>query len=109
MPRYIDADAFIMEQCNSCDGACESLPCDCINCDSDCRCDMIKDLLSAPTISPDEVRGVVHGTWVGIDDFPHESWECDRCGCVVENTDDPWNYFHYCPNCGAKMEVSEDA
>ena len=55
------------------------------------------------------VDSVCHGHWVGIDDYPYESWECDRCGCVVENTDDPWNYFHYCPNCGAKMEVSEDA
>lgn len=50
-----------------------------------------------------DVRPVVRGTWVGIDDFPHEDWECDRCGCVVCNTDDPWNYYHFCPNCGADM------
>ena len=50
-----------------------------------------------------DVRPVVRGTWVGIDDFPHDDWECDHCGCVVENTDDPWNYFHFCPNCGADM------
>jgi len=53
-----------------------------------------------------DVRPVVRGTWVGIDDFPHEDWECDHCGSVVGNTDDPWNYYHYCPNCGAKMEES---
>ena len=40
-----------------------------------------------------------HGHWVGIDDFPHETWECDRCGKIVE-TDEPPNY---CENCGAKM------
>lgn len=50
-----------------------------------------------------DVRPVVRGTWVGIDDFPHEDWECDHCGCVVGNTDDPWNYYHFCPNCGADM------
>ena len=84
MARYIDADALNAyiesAECNSVGKALQAID-------------------NAPTISPDEV----HGNWVGIDDFPYESWECDRCGCVVENTDDPWNYFHYCPNCGAKM------
>lgn len=40
-----------------------------------------------------------HGRWVGIDDFPHETWECDRCGKIIE-TDVPPNY---CENCGARM------
>lgn len=53
-----------------------------------------------------DVRPVVRGTWVGIDDYPHEDWECDHCGFVVEGTDDPWNYYHFCPNCGARMEES---
>lgn len=59
-----------------------------------------KDIDSIPAA---DVRPVVRGTWVGIDDFPHEDWECDHCGCVVGNTDDPWNYYHFCPNCGADM------
>jgi rubrerythrin len=50
-----------------------------------------------------DVRPVVRGHWIGIDDFPHDDWECDHCGCVVESTNDPWNYYHYCPNCGADM------
>lgn len=50
-----------------------------------------------------DARPVVRGTWVGIDDFPHDDWECDHCGCVVESTNDPWNYYHFCPNCGADM------
>ena len=50
-----------------------------------------------------DVRHVVRGTWVGIDDFPHDDWECDHCGCVVENTNDPRNYYNFCPNCGADM------
>ena len=52
--RLIDADAFIKEECNSCDGACESIPCDCLNCVADCRCDFTKDIADAPTIIPAE-------------------------------------------------------
>ena len=48
--RLIDAEAFIKEECNSCDGACESIPCDCLNCAADCRCDFMKDIADAPTI-----------------------------------------------------------
>ena len=66
--------------------------------------DIIKALESIPAT---DVRPVVRGTWVGIDDFPHEDWECDHCGCVVGNTDDPWNYYHFCPNCGADMRAEE--
>lgn len=48
--RLIDADAFTKDECNNCDGACEALPCDCLNCESDCRCDFMKDITDAPTV-----------------------------------------------------------
>lgn len=48
--RLIDADTFTKDECNSCDGACEAIPCDCLNCTADCRCDFIKDIANAPTI-----------------------------------------------------------
>ena len=48
--RLIDADAFTKDECNNCDGACEALPCDCLNCEADCRCDFMKDIADAPTI-----------------------------------------------------------
>lgn len=48
--RLIDADAFTKDECNNCDGACEALPCDCLNCESDCRCDFMKDIADAPTV-----------------------------------------------------------
>ena len=48
--RLIDADAFTKDECNNCDGACEALPCDCLNCEANCRCDFIKDVADAPTI-----------------------------------------------------------
>lgn len=50
--RLIDADAFIKDECNYCDGACEALPCDCTNCHANCRCDFMLHLLDAQTIIP---------------------------------------------------------
>ena len=41
--------------------------------------------------------------WVGIDEEPHEIWECNACGFLIFNVDK--DDFKYCPNCGAKMEV----
>lgn len=52
--RSIDADKFIKDECNNCDGACELIPCNCLNCTADCRCDFIKDIADAPTIIPGE-------------------------------------------------------
>ena len=106
MPRYIDAEAFIKEQCNSCDGACEALPCDCINCDSDCRCDMIQDLLSAPAISPDEVRGVVHCGECRYSEPNKVVGDKAELYCRLFIAGIMRNDF--CSH-GAKMEVSEDA
>ena len=52
------------------------------------------------------------GNWIDIDEEPHEVWECDHCGFVIDGSGciDPYDYrdtYKYCPNCGAKMEVSE--
>lgn len=41
--------------------------------------------------------------WVGIDEFPHEDWECSACGYIY-NGDEP---TRYCPGCGARMESEE--
>ena len=40
------------------------------------------------------------GHWIGIDDYPHEDWECNNCGYVIEAFENP-NDFRYCPNCGS--------
>ena len=52
-----------------------------------------------PAANAVEVR---HGNWVGIDDFPHETWECDRCGRIIEGDRE-----NYCPNCGSRMDLDE--
>ena len=49
-----------------------------------------------------DVRENVHGNWIGIDDEPCETFECDRCGFVL----DDWiqgAFYNFCPNCGADM------
>lgn len=49
-----------------------------------------------------DAREEKHGKWIGIDDYPHETWECDQCGCIYEEM--PSWTPNYCPNCGARME-----
>ena len=51
------------------------------------------------------VRPEAHGHWVGVDDYPHEDWECDCCGSVFYSNESFPEESHYCPHCGAKMEV----
>lgn len=48
------------------------------------------------------------GHWIAIDEEPHEVWECDHCGFVIDGSGciEPYEYrdiYKYCPNCGAKM------
>lgn len=43
---------------------------------------------------------VRHGHWVGIDDEPHEVWECDMCGYTYESE----YQYNFCPHCGAEMK-----
>ena len=50
------------------------------------------------------------GKWIGIDEKPHEDYECSCCGYVVSTFTaniEPHTEYKYCPNCGAKMG-SED-
>jgi len=105
MPRYIDADAFVQAEIERC-GSQPVVG----------TCTMDNEYLSAriaaaPTISPDEVRGA--GKWIPFEpseDGYAEHFQCSNCNTwyqmpVPNKTHD----FDYCPNCGAKMEVSEDA
>lgn len=49
-----------------------------------------------------DVRENIHGNWVGIDDFPYEEFECDRCGYIIEVASGA-SFANFCPNCGADM------
>ena len=45
--------------------------------------------------------------WIKMKFFP--DWECEKCGSVVSgNTPDPWNHYHFCPNCGADMREESE-
>ena len=83
MLEYIDREAVIMDILRA--GKIGKLSC----------VDIIKHAPAA------DVRPVVRGNWVGIDDEPFTTWECDRCGCIYEVE---FEYLpNFCPNCGADM------
>ena len=58
--RLIDADASEKAVCNACDGACDFVECDCIHCEKDCRCDVMRTLHESPTIIPGEEGRAEH-------------------------------------------------
>lgn len=88
MPRYIDADALICEICLK---DCECTPEEC----GGKPCGEVKRIMDAPTISPDEVRGI--GKWIVLE--PEiDLRSCSVCEHMVIRAD-----YNYCPNCGAKM------
>lgn len=107
MPRYIDADALKVEYE-------QMLPDIGDGYHKETLQDVLFELEHAPTISPDEVRGV--GKWEkdsdGLD-------VCSECGEVAlqrvfiklpdKIVDLKMICSNYCPNCGAKMEVTDDA
>lgn len=44
--------------------------------------------------------------WVGIDEEPHEEWECSNCGNIVNTyMQDELEEHKYCHKCGAKMSM----
>lgn len=78
--------------------------------------DDVTRLLSLPTIFPDEARGV--GKWeqkeiFGVEETTIEQMQSACCSVCGKYHTTPYSYYfskyNYCPSCGAKMEVSEDA
>ena len=66
------------------------------------RYDDLKKMLS-------NLEEVKHGHWIDIEiDWDDYYVACSVCG--EEYVEDEWvkQYFHYCPNCGAKMDEVED-
>lgn len=70
--------------------------------------DVANLLLHAPTLSPDDVRGV--GEWIKLDAHKGmEQYKCSVCETptyVPECMNNPM--YGYCPNCGARMKGAED-
>lgn len=55
----------------------------------------------APTVDAVEVK---HGRWIGKGGL--YQGECSVCGYMTFDKTAGWvrSYWHYCPNCGAKMD-----
>lgn len=58
-------------------------------------------------ITREEVKErLKHGQWIKADDGFDESWVCSECMEEYVSVDaDFIDYAHYCPNCGAKMDL----
>lgn len=55
MADLIDRQELLKGVCNACDGWCENTNCDCLNCESDHRCDIVNDIIYAPAVDAVEV------------------------------------------------------
>ena len=94
MPRYIDADAIHYVEIGK-----------------GVEIALASDIDKIPTVSPDEVRGV--GNWERVE--TELGFRCTKCGKVLDDyvNSGEWVQLveipNYCPNCGAKIEVTSDA
>ena len=66
-----------------------------------------EQLLALDDVPAADVREVKRGHWIGLDEFPHEDWECDVCGSQAFGNDRIPQEFHFCPNCGADMREEQ--
>lgn len=108
MADLIDRAALLKEICNSCDGWCEKVDCDCVNCKSDHRCDIVCSISEAPTIDPASLRP--KGEWVidhvtSVDQF--EVVKCSNCDYEAFAQAIHVRFGNYCPNCGARMDLKK--
>ena len=100
--RPIDADVLLKDLCNSCDGWCENMECDCLNCKRDHRCRTVCEIADAPTLDPEDLRP--KGRWIKASTYRDEDgyicyeYACSLCNELEDDT------RPYCHNCGAKME-----
>lgn len=55
-----------------------------------------------------DVAPVIHARWIkhNVDKFEY-TLHCSNCGWI-DALNAEWSKYNYCPNCGAKMDESED-
>ena len=80
MAEYIERGAFIKSICNSCDGYCDKVDCDCLDCKRDCRCEMVIDIADATAADVVEVDKVAEMLRLSFG---------DDCACNF-NGNDEW-------------------
>ena len=91
MAEYIEREALLKSLCNLCDGWCENTECNCVNCKSDHRCDMVVEIAEFPAA---DVAPVVHGRWI-----PDGNTVC--CSECKTMGSPQWKG---CPVCMARMD-----
>lgn len=75
-----------------------------------CKPDIFAKTYELESTAADVVE-VKHGRWVGTADgygdgeMVYDQWECSECGYDADGADEKPNW-NYCPNCGAKMDIS---
>ena len=69
---------------------------------------VINDMQKIPTA---DIRPERHGQWIDIDkqnvwgdDEPVNLFRCSACKISTETRKDHIDRYHFCPNCGAKMD-----
>ena len=95
--RLIDANALMAEHCNGCATDIQAM------CKNDPVCASMMWIVEAPTVDAVEV---VHGRWLIHKGHFHDFAECSLCG--EDYVRDTAMAMNYCPNCGAKMDVTKD-
>ncbi|MGN0656579.1 MAG: hypothetical protein ACI4KR_07285 [Ruminiclostridium sp.] len=59
-----------------------------------------------------DVASARHGRWLNpTKPFPCYDWKCSECGCEEYRHVDSHGHYremNYCPNCGAKMDRSDN-
>lgn len=74
-------------------------------CDNQGHAD-IDDILSVPAA---DVAPVVRGRWVQCFEDWRKQIEGDKCSaCGFEHYGTSIANYHYCPNCGAKMDLEDN-
>ena len=64
-----------------------------------------KNLQSISDMPAADVAPIVHGRWVEKEKYTFGiMYDCSLCENRILDTGHPW---HYCPNCGAKMDEKE--
>lgn len=100
MPRYIDADALIVERTIFMQDE-EGF---------DVSVVLVSDIKLAPTADVEEVK---HGEWIPIviQESYYDPPYCDTCKCSLcgYEIDVSETVYNYCPNCGAKMDGKGDS
>lgn len=63
------------------------------------------------TVQAENVAPIIYGEWIYREEWfddeekPRMAWGCNKCGFSLKNSHDKRGF---CPNCGAKMEESEE-